>query len=63
MYCVVELPGDEDEVHRGTPIWNGHQLEINGNVYPPDRWSTVTVFRTGWAALQERKSENGGSGG
>jgi hypothetical protein len=64
MYCIVELPGDdEDKVHRGTPIWNGHQLEINGNVYRPDQWAKVTVFRTGWAAREESESEDDASDG
>jgi hypothetical protein len=36
IYCEVECVGNHEKPqHRGTPTWDGHQLEIDGNVYPP----------------------------
>jgi hypothetical protein len=54
VYCQVECVGNHKKPqHRGTPTWDGDQLEIDGNVYPPGEWSKVTVFSEGWAARQQ----------
>ncbi len=48
IYCEVEcVGGQENAVHRGTPTWDGDKLEIDGTVYPPGKWSKVTVFPEG----------------
>jgi hypothetical protein len=58
IYCEVECVGNHEKPqHRGTPTWDGDQLEIDGNVYPPGEWSKVTVFSEGWAARQQPQPE------
>jgi hypothetical protein len=58
IYCEVDCVGDEEKAeHRGTPTWDGDQLEIDGNVYPLGKWSKVTVFSEGWAAHQQPQPE------
>jgi hypothetical protein len=51
--CEVECFGNHEKPqHRGTPTWDGDQLEIDENVYSPGEWSKVTVLCEGWAARQ-----------
>ena len=58
IYCEVECVGEEENAeHRGTPTWDGDQLEIDENVYPLGTWSKVTVFSEGWAARQQSEPE------
>ena len=58
IYCEVAcVDNHEKPQHRGTPTWNGDELEIDGNVYSPGKWSKVTVFCEGWAALQQPNAE------
>jgi hypothetical protein len=58
IYCEVERVGKPNTVHRGTPTWDGDQLEIDGNVYPLGKWSKLTVFSKGWAARQQPQAES-----
>jgi hypothetical protein len=57
IYGEVELVGQENAVHRGTPTWDGDQLEIDGTIYPLGQWKKVTVFSKGWAARQQPQAE------